>query len=592
MTLSRPQSHAARLVGPALILLAAFVAITPLLIRGNACGHDFDYHLVSWIDALHSWHQGILYPRWASSPLFGAGEPRFVFYPPLTWMTGAALGAVLPWRFVPTLIVWLILAATGLATRALAREAMDEAPSILAGCAAMFFGYALFVGYTRSAFPEMTGGFWVPMLLLFILRDRNPSAPVLKRALDGSAALLALVVAGAWLSNAPVGVMINYLLVAVALLVALLSRSWAPVIRAAVSVSLGMALAAIYLIPAGWEQHWVGISRVIDDFGYGIQSNWLFTIHTNPNYEFDDWVNLQVSLIAVAMVGITFVSLLVSWLRGRLPGKRRWWIPLAAIPFVVLLLQLPFSLPIWKLLPELKFLQFPWRWLEVVEAPMAVLFASAVWTNRRRWRWVVAAACAGLFLLNTYGAWRFMWSPCHQDTSVATIKRHYRTGAIMNDSDQYAPPSANDALVAMHLPDACFTTHPFTALGHRFPDGTFVWIPDHNNCAATFRAQAIPGKPRIEHFRIAGVTDSSGYLILRLRTYPAWRVRVNGRLITALPKRKDGLMAVPVPKGPVNVTVNWTATPDVLIGRWVSALAVLLLTVLWLFERKHSLPRL
>src|ERR1017187_844237 len=33
-----------RLIGPAAVLLAAAVAITPLLIHGPSCGHDFDFH--------------------------------------------------------------------------------------------------------------------------------------------------------------------------------------------------------------------------------------------------------------------------------------------------------------------------------------------------------------------------------------------------------------------------------------------------------------------------------------------------------------------------------------------------------------------
>ena len=100
-------SETNRILGAAIILLAAFIAIVPQLIRGNSCGHDFDVHLVSWLDCLNSWRHGILYPHWAPSPNYGAGEPRFVFYPPLTWMLGAALGAILPWHLVPIALTFL-----------------------------------------------------------------------------------------------------------------------------------------------------------------------------------------------------------------------------------------------------------------------------------------------------------------------------------------------------------------------------------------------------------------------------------------------------------------------------------------------------
>jgi uncharacterized membrane protein len=137
--------------GPALILLAAAVAIAPQLVRGNSCGHDFDVHLVSWFDCVNAWHHGILYPHWTPSPNYAAGEPRFVFYPPLTWMLGAALSLVLPWNLAPIALTFLILLGTGLAVRALALEALDDAPATLAGCAAIFSGFALFTSYERAA---------------------------------------------------------------------------------------------------------------------------------------------------------------------------------------------------------------------------------------------------------------------------------------------------------------------------------------------------------------------------------------------------------------------------------------------------------
>ena len=53
-----------------------------------------------------------------------------------------------------------------------------------------------------------------------------------------------------------------------------------------------------------------------------------------------------------------------------------------------------------------------------------------------------------------------------------------------------------------------------------------------------------------------------------------------------LPKRADGLMAVPVPQGSVDLKVDWTTTEDVIVGRWLSVLSLLLLTSLYFLERK------
>src|ERR1700722_10079008 len=241
-----------RFAGPGVIVLSAAVATSPQLIRGNSCGHDFDFHLVSWFDCLNAWRHGIAYPHWSPSPNYGAGEQRFIFYPPLTWILGGAMGMVLPWQLVPIVMTFLLLAASGLATRALARHAMAEAPATLAGCAALFSGYALFTAYERSAFGELAG-FWIPLLLLLILREKNSSGSIWRRAFDGSTAPLALVVAGAWLSNAPLGVMASYLLAVVAVTLTVLRRSWAPVLRAAVAAALGIGVAGFYLVPAARE---------------------------------------------------------------------------------------------------------------------------------------------------------------------------------------------------------------------------------------------------------------------------------------------------------------------------------------------------
>ena len=239
---------------PAIILLAAAIAVAPELVHGNSCGHDFDFHLVSWLDCLNSWRHGIPYPHWTAAANYGAGETRFVFYPPLTWMAGRSTGsgsALEPGSGGADVPYAGGQRPGNTRTSPDGNERRCRNAGRLRG--AFFRLHALLrlrAHSIRGAFRR----FWIPLLLLFALHDGegNPSGSPVRRAFNGSAAPLALVVAGTWLSNVPLGVMATYLLAAVALAAALLKKSWAPVVRALVAAAVGIGLAGIYLFPAAF----------------------------------------------------------------------------------------------------------------------------------------------------------------------------------------------------------------------------------------------------------------------------------------------------------------------------------------------------
>lgn len=583
-----------RWTGLAIILVAAVIAIAPLLWHGPARGGDFGFHLISWIDARQSMSMGILYPHWAYSPNFGAGEPRFVFYPPLAEMAGAILGTLLPWSLVPLVLSILLLAATGLATRALARETLADGPATLAGCAAIFLGYALFNVYKRCDYPELAAGSLIPLLLLFALRRRNPSGSFWQRAFDGSATPLALIVAGIWLINGPVGIMAAYLLAAVVLVSAGMEKSLVPVVRAAVATFAGMGLAALYLIPAIWERKWASIPLAFTLSHFVVENSWLFARHADPGMLSHDVLLLRVSLVAVTMLVIACGGGAIAWMRGTVPGERRWWLPLALIAPAVLFLLLPVSLPVWNALPELRMLQFPWRWLVVLEAPMAICFASAAWFDRRTVRIPVLAACAALFVgtsLVAYQSW-FLESK----TFEAEVLESVREGAGVLGKPEYSPPGIRFPQVDKPVSDACLLDSPPDASLQGEAGLAPAWDGESASCnsspwqeailmADSSRSEAAPYMQ--EQKQIMGVAAHAGYLILRLRYYPAWGVKVNGIPVTPRAERERGLMAVPVPQGKVQVSVDWTTTSDVVAGRWVSAAALLLLIGLYSFERKR-----
>jgi len=299
------------------------------------------------------------------------------------------------------------------------------------------------------------------------------------------------------------------------------------------------------------------------------------------------------------MIALAVTALVVCWRRGTLPiqkstGARGWWIPLAAIPVVSCFLMIPISRPVWELMPELPFLQFPWRLLEAVEAPMAIFFVAAVWQTRLRARAAVVAACGAWFLAATVFAGTYFFQVCDEEDAVAPMLGAYHSGAGFEGMFEYEPPGGDDSSIATGLPAACLASDPSIVLGKAEPDNPDsnpVWGPGQNSCQATFTTVGGTGT-NPEHRTIRAAIPRRGYLILRLLSYPAWRVRVNGQLITTLPARDDGLMAVPVPQGPVELTVDWATTPDVITGRWISGVSVLLLAVFCLLLRRRKGPRI
>ena len=104
------------------IALAALAAVLPMLWLGTPDGHDFPYHLQSWIDGAQQWQQGVWLPRWATLAGFGVGQPSFTFYPPLSRTLGGWLLLLAPVNAAYPLYTLIILFGAGAAMFALARR--------------------------------------------------------------------------------------------------------------------------------------------------------------------------------------------------------------------------------------------------------------------------------------------------------------------------------------------------------------------------------------------------------------------------------------------------------------------------------------
>src|SRR3989442_3054630 len=201
-------------------MAAALAVVAPFFFLGTASGHDLEFHLSSWMDVARQWHEGVVYPRWAAWANYGFRDARFIFYPSSSWLLGAALGSILPWKEVPGAFVWLALTLAGASMFRLAREWMPAGEAARAAVLYAVNPYHLVVVYFRSAYAELLASALFPLVVLNAVRiGRDPSPDAGRgagslppRTLRRDMAGLALSFAAIWLFNAPPPAITSYTL--------------------------------------------------------------------------------------------------------------------------------------------------------------------------------------------------------------------------------------------------------------------------------------------------------------------------------------------------------------------------------------------
>jgi hypothetical protein len=629
-----------------LIPVAAFLATIPLLIKGTSCGHDFDFHLLSWMEAARQFTHGNLHPHWAYTAAWNAGEPRFVFYPPLSWHLGAILGLLFPWAWTPIVYTWLALTAAGLALHRLARDFTSPTAALIAATFYTVNPYMLFTAYERTAYAELLAAAWIPLLLHAILRSRV--------TIPGIAIPIALL----WLTNAPAAVMSCY---ALALLTAIrlatnsfnqrppiatndrsASNPGAPyldsemgasrasatapahatitnastrtplrlALNTAAGTALGLGLAAFYILPADYERRYVQIAMAIIP-NMRIQDNFLFH-HTGDAPH--DQILHTASLIALILITLTLATLL--FLRATKPGapyldSERWasrepgsptsafarwggearpssshsleissltpspqrehtrlipayfWTSLTILTITIALLLTPITTILWTRVPELAFLQFPWRLTAILAAVLAFTIALAL--SKLNLKPISTAALTLVIAAAlVFPAYTVLHQTCSEEDTPQARLTVFQSNQGTEPTDEYTPTNADNDSLAL-------TNPPY-------------WLAPDPNAKAPANTQ--PG-PAPTHLTMNAPAPED--LILNLRDYPTWRITLNGTPITDRLQRDDGLIAIPLPPGPSTINITNAQSIDQTAGDAISLASLALLLFLLNTGRKTRL---
>jgi len=524
----------------------AFGVVLPFFWLGIPSGHDFEVHFNAWVEVVDHWRQGVVYPHWAGMSHYGYGEARFIFYPPISWKVGAVLGMILPWKLVPAAYIWIALLLSGVSMFLLASRWLPRADALFAAALYAANPYHLVIVYWRSAMAELLAAGYLPLLLLLILRSDADE--------DGArvVAPLSLLMAMGWLTNIPSAVMMNYSLGLLVLTVAISRRSLLVVAYGAAAAMVGAALAAFYLVPVFHQQSWVNIGQVLAP-GVRPEDNFLFTaIAGDPDhYRF----NLLVSVVAVWQIAIVAAALALA---RRLRTQEPWW-PLALWSAMAAALMAKFTLPLWTHLPELRYVQLPWRWLLCLNVPFAVLVVLAI----RRWwfRGLVYAAMLAIVLL----LWQRVQVPWWDNAAdIKEMVDNQHDGPGYEGTDEYAPVAADPYAIDQQAPKVLFQGN-----GH---------------------AELQIKEWKAESRQVIATTSAPGQLVFRLFNYPSWSMLVNGRVVVAESTKKTGQLTVPVAAGESRVQIRFVEGWDRAVGAAISMVALALM-LFWVWTSRGRVPR-
>lgn len=525
----------------AIVVVTAFAIVAPFFFYGIPSGHDLEFHLNSWMEVTAQWKDGVLYPRWAALAHYGFGEARFLFYPPASWTLGGLIGAIFPWKLAAGIYIWIVSLLAGISMFFLARRFLEKSQAIFAAIFYIVSPYAIVLIYWRSAFAELLAAALIPLLALFVLRLHEEGSRLIPA--------LSLIVAAAWLTNVPSAVMINYSLAFLAVAVAFSQQSLKVLLHGAASAALGALFAGFYLLPAFYEQKWISVGQALSE-GYRPQDNFLFI--TTPDISHNQF-NHFVSIVAAVEIVAFVVAALFAF--RAITSVRKAFSVLAIWGGILGLSMFSITEVFWKYLPELRFMQFPWRWLLCLNVPLAMIAARA-------WRPWWARILFYVLLLGSIFYWSNKSVPPWWDHAddIADIVSHHTDGSGYDGADEYLPAAADGSQIRQDAPYVSYEGNG--------------------------QAQIAVSRWSAERKIFTVTTDQSGKLILRLFNYPAWKVTVNGNPVSAANDESTGQMTIPVGAQTSKIDVRFIRTPDRTAGDIISAITTLLL--LWMAMRRKK----
>jgi hypothetical protein len=511
----------------------------PLLHSGFVQGHDLGAHATYTYLFDLALRQGQVPVRWTESVRPGHSQPLFSFYQPGFYYLVELVHLAVPRLSTSLKLTVVALWIVGAAFMFVLCLPRGRLPAAMAAIVFAFSPYLLLDVYVRAAYTEFAALALVPGLLWAI--DRVCRAP--------SRAAVALVagIAGLMLiCHLPTVLIVAPLCAVHACRMAL--RSEAPgrtLLALAGAAALAAGLAAFYMLPALGELELIQISALTRDYfdyrrhfvepGQWLRDAWGFGGSVEGA---SDEMSFQIGIVQWVVLLASAAGIVHAALRRRVEPRDRDLVEWLGGAAFAMFMMTAVSAAVWAAVPQLSFLQFPWRYLMVVAiacGPLAANLLARVPGERRR----AAIFAATLALL------------------------------VVLSGDQRRP-SAYLPMAAMNIDDPKWRSTPQAQAGAFVEAGYYPttapavprgaeegkrWRIEGGHALVTERAV----KDHAVDLRINA--ELAVDLIITSHMFPRWIATIDGEPAEIRADRDTGYLRVRVPPGRHRVEVRLEDTP-------------------------------
>ena len=572
---TRSPAGALQLAAAIAAAAALFTLAIPFLHSGLPSGHDLSAHLTYSYLFDRAAAAGQLPVRWTHGVRAGDGQPLFSFYQPGFYYAVQLVHVTVPSLFESMKVAMLVFWIAGATFMYRWWKHLGWMPAALA--AVIFAGspYLLLDVNVRASYPEFAaiacavGALWA-MTRLF----ERPSAE--------RAALVACLLGVALICHLPATLIFSPVIAARAVASAVTSpERRAALLWCAAATVLGVGLAAFYVLPALSERHLIRMGALTADYfdyrnHFVEPAQWIRFAWGNgasvPGPA--DGMSFQVGVIQWMVVGVA--AAICGWRAlsaglTRLDAELIFW--LAVVAFALFMTSQASSTA-WAAVPQLTYLQFPWRFLMLV---------------------AVACGCLAAVLLA-----RVPGPRARAVIVLAVVIVQLAASRDQRRPDHYVPRRAMEIDRAGWARTRTAQAAAFVEPGY-FPAGAIGRAPGSTLEPRPLWRATAPGSmvtplAVADHRMELEVTSEHGTsLVLAWHMFPGWTFQIDRRESIAGRDPGTGFVRLDVPAGAHTVKAEFTNTPVRRAANGMSAASassiVLLVAVSRLRRRRHRRGR-